>query len=606
MAEDELNYMKLMAEAGINVPKPESMTLHKYDDDDVRPEDSVSQIDTRRYQFSTDRADAVGLKVQSNSFPRKSQSSSSSLVTASSQPSKKKTSRAKELELSAELEIMKRRNQCEERKRLLQRQIEEEMEEESIRRAQQEIQIKQENVARLRRQRVLKEEQQKLQQQELEIELELKYKLARSIANIYDEGSSVDTQAAWCKKDHVASSSIVSSQQDMKADNTRKQPSSIVSSQQNMQEDYKHRSTGVSSNYSRGKEPPSESWGSHREDNAVQYSPHVGRQRAQRVDIPVQYSPYVGRQRVDVPVISHEKPPQVAASTVHEEMSNKRHEVDETYMPATGQVHVHENGVSAAEYSQYYVAIPAHEHKREPHPPQVAASTMPHEQSYNQPQKVDADNYMPAASTAHVHENTDQPTQQQQVLQSMQQQGSQPTQQQQVLQSRQQQVSQSMQQPQVLQSRQQQQALQPTQQQQVLQPMQQQQMSQLTQQQQVLQSTQPQVLQPAQQQPVPQHHVQYPQEHYSQMQNPVHYNQLQQQQDMRDLTQLLIQQQVRASLPEQRITTFDGDPLKYTTFLKAFEYGVEDKTKSFTDRLTYLCQYTSGRPISWSTAACII
>ena len=78
------------------------------------------------------------------------------------------------------------------------------------------------------------------------------------------------------------------------------------------------------------------------------------------------------------------------------------------------------------------------------------------------------------------------------------------------------------------------------------------------------------------------------------MQYPVHQDQFQQQQDMSKLTQLLIQQQVRASLPEQKIDKFDGDPLKYTTFIKAFEYGVEDKTQNSRDRLAYLCQYTTG------------
>ena len=64
--------------------------------------------------------------------------------------------------------------------------------------------------------------------------------------------------------------------------------------------------------------------------------------------------------------------------------------------------------------------------------------------------------------------------------------------------------------------------------------------------------------------------------------------------DMNRLTRLLIQQQVRASLPEQKISSFDGDPLKYTAFIKAFEYCVEDKTEDSRDRLAYLCQYTSG------------
>ena len=75
---------------------------------------------------------------------------------------------------------------------------------------------------------------------------------------------------------------------------------------------------------------------------------------------------------------------------------------------------------------------------------------------------------------------------------------------------------------------------------------------------------------------------------------PVYQQQQQQQHDLTQLTQLLIKQQVRASLPHQKIATFDGDPLKYTTFIKSFEYGVEEKTEEARDRLMYLCLYTSG------------
>ncbi|XP_038071855.1 uncharacterized protein LOC119740577 [Patiria miniata] len=66
--------------------------------------------------------------------------------------------------------------------------------------------------------------------------------------------------------------------------------------------------------------------------------------------------------------------------------------------------------------------------------------------------------------------------------------------------------------------------------------------------------------------------------------------------DIGELTQLLIKQQVRAALPAQQIETFNGDTLKYTRFVKSFEFGVEDKTTDGRDRLNYLCQYTSGEP----------
>jgi len=66
--------------------------------------------------------------------------------------------------------------------------------------------------------------------------------------------------------------------------------------------------------------------------------------------------------------------------------------------------------------------------------------------------------------------------------------------------------------------------------------------------------------------------------------------------DLSELTQLLIKQQVRASLPAQQIQVFNGDPLQFTTFMKSFEYGVENKVVDGRDRLNYLWQYTVGEP----------
>ncbi|XP_072030174.1 uncharacterized protein [Amphiura filiformis] len=61
-----------------------------------------------------------------------------------------------------------------------------------------------------------------------------------------------------------------------------------------------------------------------------------------------------------------------------------------------------------------------------------------------------------------------------------------------------------------------------------------------------------------------------------------------------ELTRLLIKQQLRALLPETKIQTFDGDPLKYTSFMRAFAFGVEDKTDDEKERLEFLCQHTDG------------
>lgn len=61
-----------------------------------------------------------------------------------------------------------------------------------------------------------------------------------------------------------------------------------------------------------------------------------------------------------------------------------------------------------------------------------------------------------------------------------------------------------------------------------------------------------------------------------------------------EITTLLIQQQCLAALPKREIPLFDGDPLKYHTFIKAFENGVERNTNNNSDRLYFMEQYTKG------------
>lgn len=63
-----------------------------------------------------------------------------------------------------------------------------------------------------------------------------------------------------------------------------------------------------------------------------------------------------------------------------------------------------------------------------------------------------------------------------------------------------------------------------------------------------------------------------------------------------EITTLLIQQQCLSSLPRREISVFDGDPLKYHAFIKAFENGVERNTENYSDRLYFLEQYTRGHP----------
>ncbi len=61
-----------------------------------------------------------------------------------------------------------------------------------------------------------------------------------------------------------------------------------------------------------------------------------------------------------------------------------------------------------------------------------------------------------------------------------------------------------------------------------------------------------------------------------------------------DITAALVQQQRCSSLPARDIPLFDGDPLQYVSFIRAFEKGVEEKA-SHNDCLYYLEQFTRGQ-----------
>lgn len=61
-----------------------------------------------------------------------------------------------------------------------------------------------------------------------------------------------------------------------------------------------------------------------------------------------------------------------------------------------------------------------------------------------------------------------------------------------------------------------------------------------------------------------------------------------------EITTLLVQQQCLSSLPKREIPIFDGSPLNYHSFIKAFENGVERNTDNNSDRLYFLEQYTRG------------
>lgn len=63
-----------------------------------------------------------------------------------------------------------------------------------------------------------------------------------------------------------------------------------------------------------------------------------------------------------------------------------------------------------------------------------------------------------------------------------------------------------------------------------------------------------------------------------------------------EITEMLVKQQRMASLPPVSIPIFDGNPLYYRSFIKAFEQGIEAKTNDQKDCLYYLEQFTTGQP----------
>ena len=57
-----------------------------------------------------------------------------------------------------------------------------------------------------------------------------------------------------------------------------------------------------------------------------------------------------------------------------------------------------------------------------------------------------------------------------------------------------------------------------------------------------------------------------------------------------------VKQQQRNTLPRRHVPIFDGNPLEYCTFIRAFETVIEAKEPNYAGRLYYLEQHTSGRP----------
>lgn len=63
-----------------------------------------------------------------------------------------------------------------------------------------------------------------------------------------------------------------------------------------------------------------------------------------------------------------------------------------------------------------------------------------------------------------------------------------------------------------------------------------------------------------------------------------------------EITAMLVHQQNLSSLPNREIQVFDGDPLLYHAFMRAFERNIEEKTGDARDCLHFLEQYTRGQP----------
>ncbi|XP_068704147.1 uncharacterized protein [Montipora foliosa] len=57
---------------------------------------------------------------------------------------------------------------------------------------------------------------------------------------------------------------------------------------------------------------------------------------------------------------------------------------------------------------------------------------------------------------------------------------------------------------------------------------------------------------------------------------------------------MLAIQQKKSSLPRPCVPIFNGDPMEYGPFVRAFESIIESKTSSSSERLYYLEQFTSG------------
>ena len=86
-----------------------------------------------------------------------------------------------------------------------------------------------------------------------------------------------------------------------------------------------------------------------------------------------------------------------------------------------------------------------------------------------------------------------------------------------------------------------------------------------------------------------------PQESSSSLHDSMYQEFLKVQQKQVDISEMIMTQQIRSSLPSHKPPMFYGDAMEYSTFMNAFETLIECKVNNSLERLYFLDQYTSGK-----------
>ena len=62
-----------------------------------------------------------------------------------------------------------------------------------------------------------------------------------------------------------------------------------------------------------------------------------------------------------------------------------------------------------------------------------------------------------------------------------------------------------------------------------------------------------------------------------------------------DISEMIMNQQLRSTLPSHKPPLFSGEAMEYTAFITAFETLIESKVEDSSERLYFLDQYTTGK-----------